>query len=109
MLKKDSVELMIQRQDSFREDVTLAGETAVGASVSFYIQGKGIEAFYAELKTKNIPAPLRHESRNPATFPHPCTRLSKLPGAFPYSCGTKAEEYGSLMKTSAVRTGTLVI
>jgi uncharacterized glyoxalase superfamily protein PhnB len=54
MLKKGDVELMFQRQDSFHEDVTLAGETSVGASVSFYMQGKGIESFYADLKNKNL-------------------------------------------------------
>jgi uncharacterized glyoxalase superfamily protein PhnB len=54
MLKKDGVELMIQRSDSFREDILLAGETPVGASVSFYMQGKGIEPFYAELKSKKL-------------------------------------------------------
>jgi uncharacterized glyoxalase superfamily protein PhnB len=54
MLKKDNAELMFQRQDSFHEDVTLSGEIPVGASVSFYMQGKGIESFYADLKVKNI-------------------------------------------------------
>ena len=54
MLKKDSVELMIQRTDSFRKDVVCAGEISVGASVSFFMQGTGIETFYEELKGKQI-------------------------------------------------------
>jgi uncharacterized glyoxalase superfamily protein PhnB len=55
LLQKDDVELMFQRADSFREDIVLADEIPVGASVSFYMQGKGIESFHAELKRKNIP------------------------------------------------------
>ena len=51
-LKKDNVELMLQRVDCFHEDVTIDGK--IGASVSFYMQGKGIEAFYEELKNKTI-------------------------------------------------------
>ncbi|MDR1371116.1 MAG: VOC family protein [Dysgonamonadaceae bacterium] len=54
MMKKDGVELMFQRSDSFCEDITLAGAPPVGASVSFYMEGKGIDAFYAELKSRNI-------------------------------------------------------
>jgi uncharacterized glyoxalase superfamily protein PhnB len=54
MLKKDSIELMIQRIDTFQEDIVMAGQQDIGASVSFYMQGKGIETFYAELKNKNI-------------------------------------------------------
>jgi uncharacterized glyoxalase superfamily protein PhnB len=38
LLQKDDVELMFQRADSFREDIVLAGEIPVGASVSFYMQ-----------------------------------------------------------------------
>ena len=54
MLKKDEVELMFQRTDSFREDVSIADKTDIGASVSFYMQGSGVEAFYEELKNRNI-------------------------------------------------------
>ena len=53
-LKKDDVSLMVQRIDSFCEDVAFVGKTDIGASVSFYIQGKGVEAFYEELKSKHI-------------------------------------------------------
>jgi uncharacterized glyoxalase superfamily protein PhnB len=55
MLRKGHAELMFQRLDSFREDVPSVGEIpTIGASVSFYMQGNGIEAFYEELKNKNI-------------------------------------------------------
>ncbi|MDR1342374.1 MAG: VOC family protein [Prevotellaceae bacterium] len=54
MMKKEQVELMFQQQDSFREDVSLAGNEPVGASVSFYMQGKDIEPFYTELKSRDI-------------------------------------------------------
>jgi uncharacterized glyoxalase superfamily protein PhnB len=52
MMRKDGVELMFQRSDSFREDVALAGDTPVGASVSFYMEGEGIDDFHAGLETK---------------------------------------------------------
>jgi uncharacterized glyoxalase superfamily protein PhnB len=55
LLQKDDVELMFQRADSFREDIVFAGEIPVGASVSFYMQGKEIESFHAELKRKKVP------------------------------------------------------
>jgi uncharacterized glyoxalase superfamily protein PhnB len=54
MMKKDNIELMFQQLDSFSEDVILAGKIPVGASVSFYMEGKGIESFYAEMKSRNI-------------------------------------------------------
>jgi uncharacterized glyoxalase superfamily protein PhnB len=54
LLKKDNAELMFQRIDTFSEDIVLAGKGNIGASVSFYMQGKGIDAFYEELKNRNI-------------------------------------------------------
>ena len=54
MLKKDNAELMFQRIDTFEEDIALVGKISVGASVSFYMQGKGVEAFHKELKDKNL-------------------------------------------------------
>jgi hypothetical protein len=54
MMKKEQIELMFQQQDSFHEDVSLAGNEPVGASVSFYMQGKDIEPFYAGLKDRDI-------------------------------------------------------
>jgi uncharacterized glyoxalase superfamily protein PhnB len=54
MMKKGNVELMFQRSDSFHEDVSLADKEISGASVSFYMEGEGIEAFYSELKSKEV-------------------------------------------------------
>jgi uncharacterized glyoxalase superfamily protein PhnB len=54
MLKKDSIELMFQRLDTLKEDISLFDKDAIGASVSLYMQGKGIDEFYTELKNKNI-------------------------------------------------------
>ena len=54
MLKKDDAALMFMRTDGFEEDITIADKISIGASVSFYMQGKGIDAFYEKLKNKNI-------------------------------------------------------
>jgi len=54
MLKKDDVSLMFQRLDTFHNDGILSDEVSIGASAAFYMQGKGVDAFYAELKNKNI-------------------------------------------------------
>jgi uncharacterized glyoxalase superfamily protein PhnB len=51
---QDGVELMFQRSNSFYEDVALAGRTSIGATVSFYMEGKGINDFHAELINKGI-------------------------------------------------------
>ena len=55
MLNKDNASLMFQRIDTLKEDISLFDKDTIGASVSFYMQGKGIETFYEELKSKNIP------------------------------------------------------
>jgi uncharacterized glyoxalase superfamily protein PhnB len=58
LLKKDEVLLMFQRMDSFQKDIqeniVIPGKIGMGASMSFYMQGKDIEAFHEELKNKNI-------------------------------------------------------
>jgi uncharacterized glyoxalase superfamily protein PhnB len=54
MMKKEQVELMFQQRDSFHEDVSLTDNDSIGASVSFYMQGKDIEPFYAGLKNRDI-------------------------------------------------------
>jgi uncharacterized glyoxalase superfamily protein PhnB len=54
MMQREQVELMFQQQDSFHEDVSLAGNEPIGASVSFYMQGKDIEPFCAGLKNRDI-------------------------------------------------------
>ena len=54
MLKKDGTELMFQRIDTLKEDISLFDKDSIGASVSFYMQGKGIDDFYKNLKNKHI-------------------------------------------------------
>ena len=54
LVSKDSVEMMFQRTDSFKEDVSLAKDLSMGASVSFYIEIDGIDGFYKQLKDKSL-------------------------------------------------------
>jgi uncharacterized glyoxalase superfamily protein PhnB len=54
MMQRERVELMFQQRDSFHEDVSLAGNEPIGASVSFYMEGNDIEPFYAGLKSRDI-------------------------------------------------------
>ena len=54
LVSKDYVEMMFQRTDSFKEDVSLAKDLSLGASVSFYMEIDGIDEFYGEIKSKNI-------------------------------------------------------
>ncbi len=54
MMQKDSVELMFQRSDSFKNDVFFAKELNIGATVSFYMEIEGINEFYSALKSKNL-------------------------------------------------------
>lgn len=54
LVSKDNVEMMFQRTDSFKEDVKLAKDLSLGASVSFYMEIDGIEDFYSQIKNKNI-------------------------------------------------------
>jgi uncharacterized glyoxalase superfamily protein PhnB len=54
MMLKDSVELMFQRSDSFKEDVIFSKDLPIGASVSFYIEIEGIKSFYEVLKRNNL-------------------------------------------------------
>jgi uncharacterized glyoxalase superfamily protein PhnB len=56
LISKNSVELMLQRTDSFKEDVVLSNGLTLGASVSFYMEIDGIENFYIEIKNRNIRA-----------------------------------------------------
>jgi hypothetical protein len=54
LVSKDSVEMMFQRTDSFKEDVSLAKDLPMGASVSFYIEIGGIDGFYEQLKDSGL-------------------------------------------------------
>ncbi|MCG8307208.1 MAG: hypothetical protein MI975_07420 [Cytophagales bacterium] len=53
LVSKDNVEIMFQRSDSFKQDVTLAKDLPLGASVSFYMEIDGIESFYKAIKDRN--------------------------------------------------------
>ncbi len=54
MVKKESVELMFQRSDSFKNDVIFAKDLNMGATVSFYMEIEGIAELYQSLKSKNL-------------------------------------------------------
>ena len=54
LVKKDEVEIMFQRSDSFKQDVVYAINDAIGASVSFYMEVEGIQNFYHQLKSKDL-------------------------------------------------------
>ncbi len=54
MLQKDSVELMLQRSDSFKKDVIFAKDLTMGATVSFYMEIEGIKDFYRTLQDKKL-------------------------------------------------------
>ncbi|WP_103070881.1 VOC family protein [Aquimarina sediminis] len=54
LVRKDDVELMFQRTDSFKQDVTLSKHPSIGASVSFYMEIDGIDNFYKQLQDKDI-------------------------------------------------------
>ena len=52
LVKKDDVEIMFQRSDSFKRDVVFAKERSIGASVSFYMEIEGLDGFFHTLKNK---------------------------------------------------------
>ena len=54
MMQKDSVELMFQRSDTFKNDVVFSKDLSMGATVSFYMDIEGIKKFYGTLKGKNL-------------------------------------------------------
>ena len=54
LVSKDNVEMMFQRTDSFKEDVSLAKGLSLGASVSFYMEIDGIDELYIQIKAKNL-------------------------------------------------------
>lgn len=54
LVSKDNIEMMFQRTDSFKEDVSFAKDLSLGASVSFYMEIDGIDDFYSQIKDKNI-------------------------------------------------------
>jgi len=50
LVSKDKVEMMFQRSDSFKEDVGMASDLPLGASVSFYMEIEGLGSFYETVK-----------------------------------------------------------
>ena len=54
MMKKDNTELMFQRIDTLKQDISIFDSDSIGASVSLYIQGKGIDELYEDLKNRHI-------------------------------------------------------
>lgn len=52
IVKRDNMEMMFQRSDSFKHDVEIASNEKIGASVSFYIEIEGISNLYDSLKEK---------------------------------------------------------
>lgn len=60
LVSKDKVEIMFQRTDSFKEDVRLAKDLPMGASVSFYMEIDGIDSFYEQIKNSGwVPTELK--------------------------------------------------
>ena len=55
MMQSGNVEVFFQRSDTFQEDVVFSRGLPIGASVSFYVEIEGIEAFYQSLKQKQLP------------------------------------------------------
>ncbi|BDD11130.1 bleomycin resistance family protein [Fulvitalea axinellae] len=59
-MAKDEVELMFQREDSFREDIPLSiKELSMGGLSAIYIEMSSVDDFYAEVKgkTENVTEP----------------------------------------------------
>jgi uncharacterized glyoxalase superfamily protein PhnB len=52
LVSKDKVEIMFQRTDTFKEDVKMAKNLSIGASVSFYMEIEGLDSFYNIIKNK---------------------------------------------------------
>lgn len=54
LVSKDKVEMMFQRSDSFKNDVKMAKDVPLGASVSFYMEIDGLHSFYDKVKDKVV-------------------------------------------------------
>lgn len=52
LMARDAVQIMFQREDSFREDIKLSKDISKGALVSFYMEVEGVEGFYSSVKEK---------------------------------------------------------
>ncbi len=54
MITKDGVQLMLQEQQSFQQDVSLVEDLEIRASILLYIEVEGIEELHSELKNKEL-------------------------------------------------------
>jgi len=54
MMKNESVELMFQRIDSLVNDVELAENETIGASVSFYFEIEGLDRLHNKLTSNKV-------------------------------------------------------
>ncbi len=54
MMQKDNIDLMFQRSDSFKNDLIFAEDLDMGATVSFYMDIKGVGELYKTLKNKKL-------------------------------------------------------
>lgn len=52
MIKKDEVEIMLQRKDSFIEELPEAKGLKIGGTFTFYISMKDVKSFYDQIKDK---------------------------------------------------------
>ncbi|MBT4483903.1 MAG: bleomycin resistance family protein [Candidatus Latescibacteria bacterium] len=52
MVSRDEVYIMLMNKDVFEEDLPMLNSTAIGASVSFYIEVDDINAIYNEINEK---------------------------------------------------------
>jgi len=52
MLKRDDVEIMLQRRDSLIEELPVFKEMSIGGTFTLYINMQGTKTFYEEIKNK---------------------------------------------------------
>ncbi len=52
ILKVGGIELMLQEEASFKSDLPVAADIAIGSSISLYMEVEGLAAFYDDLKSK---------------------------------------------------------
>ncbi|PID82372.1 MAG: bleomycin resistance family protein [Clostridiales bacterium] len=54
MVSRDDIQLMFQRSDSFKEDVSFSKGLEMGATVSFYMDIEAVDDLYESLKDKGL-------------------------------------------------------
>lgn len=50
IVKNGTVEIMIQQEESFKQDLPALQDVAIGASICLYIEMKNLEQFYQKIK-----------------------------------------------------------